>query len=400
MGGSGGIGGTALRPRSNGDVRPSPAAAQQVAERVLRGLPELVDRLGRLYRAEVDEYAQLPDETLRREVLPFTRRFVEAFFRALAERRTPSIGDVTDLEETGRRRLEMGVSLDAMLHVYRLAGRGVFEAVVRHVRPGEEVALAEIGPRWMDFVDLASSRTATGYLLASQEQVRRVEARRGAMLQSLLAAETPAEAAGVAAEFSLSLARSYVPVVAAAGDAAARIDALAEVCPAGSLVGARGRVVLVLAPIAAPSVAPLRRVLGEQAVVCGRAVAPGPALRSEVEHVERVLELVVDRGLHGVFTPHDLLLEQLVAGNERVARQLVDDVVAPIAGSDRTGLLEATLRTYLLTGSIAETADREAAHPNTITYRLRKVATVTGFDPRVPQEAAVLALALACHRGG
>jgi hypothetical protein len=378
---------------------PPESATQRVARRVLSDLPKLVERLGRAYRADVAEYAEMPDEALRGEVLPVSEAFISTFFWALAERRRPDPRDMPDLEAIGMRRLEMGVSLDAMLHVYRIAGVVVFEVAVEHVLPGEETALREIGARWMDWVDVCSSRTATGYLRASQDQVRRVEARRAAVLQAVLAADTPGEVAAVAADLSLTLARAYVPVLTTGDDTAAKTEAVARACPPGSLVGVRARHLVILTPLRPPEVGPLRGVLGDKAVVCGRPVPPGHALRSEVDHAERVLDIAVQRGLSGVYSPKDLLVEQLVAGNERVALQLAEDVAAPIAAADRGGLLMATLRTYLRTGSIAATAERESAHANTITYRIRRVAEITGYDARVPQEAAVLVLALACARG-
>jgi hypothetical protein len=382
-------------------ARTPDSPTQRVARRVLANLPKLVQRLGKRYRAEVPEYAHLSDQAVQEEVLPVSRRFIETFFWALADRRSPDAREMPDLHEIGRRRLEMGVSLDAMLHVYRIAGRGVFEEAVEHVLPGEEAALAEIGARWMDWVDVCSSRTATGYLQASQDQLRRVEARRTAVLQALLAADTAAEVAGVAAEFSLTVAPAYVPVVALADDAATKIDALLQLCAPGSLGAVRGRHAVVLGSLRGPDGAALRGVVGSRGVVVlGRPTTPGAQLRAELEHAERVLDIAAERRLSGTFSPKDLVLEQLVAAGDRVARQLAEDVIAPIVAADRGGLFVSTLKTYLETGSIAATAKREAAHPNTITYRLRRIAELTGFDARVPREAAHLVVALTCWPSG
>lgn len=369
---------------------------QSVACRMVERLPEVVQRLVELYRAEVPEYASLTDEVLQSEVLPVTRMYVDLFFSALAAGRLPQIAEVPGLEETGRRRLEMAVPLEAILHVYRIAGRGVFEALVEVVEPGEERALGEIGPRWMDFIDHGASRTASGYLRAAQEQVRRVEARRGAVLQALLAADDAAEVAAVAAEFSLALARTYVPVATPGEDAVSRLDGLVHRLPADSLVGARGRRLLILCPEIPPDVGRLRAELDVDLVVFGRAVAPGAALRAEVEQVERVLRLAVARGVNGTLTSRDLLLEQVVAADTRLGAQLCA-VVEPLVQRNRSELLVSTLRTYLATGSAATTAAREAAHPNTVTYRLRRVTELTGLDPRVPAEATVLVLGLAAE---
>jgi hypothetical protein len=294
----------------------------------------------------------------------------------------------------GRRRLEMGLSLEAMLHVYRLGGRATFEAMVAAAQPGEERGLGVIGAAWMDFVDQLSSRSATGYLNASHEFVRRVEARRGAVLQAVLASADKAELAAVCAEFSLTLAAEYSPVLLVDEHSVGHLDGLLAACPVGSLGGARARGALVL--VAGPP--DLSRLLGIQrdgAAIWGRAAPPGPSLRAEVEHLERLAEVVVGRGLTGVFGPSDLLIEQIVASNPRLETMLVDEVLGPALRADRSGQLLSTLRAYLETGSVAETAKQEITHPNTVSYRLRRIAQVTGYDARVPRDAAVLVVALA-----
>ena len=64
----------------------------------------------------------------------------------------------------------------------------------------------------------------------------------------------------------------------------------------------------------------------------------------------------------------------------------------PLAGRDHDGLITSTLRTFLATGSVPDTAKREVVHPNTVLYRLKRVRELTGLDPRVPADAAVLVL--------
>lgn len=370
----------------------------RVAGRMLGSLPDLVDRMGAAYQAEVPEYAALSAEELRAEVLPVSSAVVETFFRAVADGRPPDAFEVPGLEEMGARRLEMGITLEPMLHVYRIAGRAVFESVVDAIEPGEEAALAEIGARWMDYIDQSSSRAATGYMAASDERVRRDEARRGAVLQALVGARDAAEVAAVASEFSLSLASAYAPVVAPASEG--HLDEVVAAAPPGSFAGYRGSVLLVLVPEDVPDVAGLHRVVGEAPMAWGRPSPPGPALRQTVDRAERALAAAVSRGLATVVGPEDLLLEQVAVADEALATTLERVVVVPLRAKDPSGALESTLRVYLGCGSVPETARLEIVHANTVGYRLRRVAVLTGFDPRVPAEAAVLVLALvAADRG-
>ena len=120
------------------------------------------------------------------EVLPVSRRIVEAFFAGILAGRTPDATEVVELADMGRRRLEMGIPLEPMLHVYRVAGRVVWDAIVAATRTGEEAVLAGLGAAWMDYIDRAASIAAAAYLAASHDRLRAVDARRRALLEGLL----------------------------------------------------------------------------------------------------------------------------------------------------------------------------------------------------------------------
>jgi DNA-binding PucR family transcriptional regulator len=93
----------------------------------------------------------------------------------------------------------------------------------------------------------------------------------------------------------------------------------------------------------------------------------------------------------------DLLPERALAGDGHARRQLVATVYQPLveAGS---GLLE-TLTTYLDTsGSIEATGRALFVHPNTVRYRLRRIADVTGLAPSDARDAYTLRVALTLGR--
>jgi hypothetical protein len=354
-----------------------------------------VTELGDAYRSEVPEYAALPRELIAGEVLRVSRSVIEVFLDAVAKGKPPDASLVGELEEMGRRRLEMGISLEALLHVYRVAGREFFNTIVAEIRVGEEGSLREIGAYWVDYIDRCSTRASTGYIEASNERVRRIEARRSAVLQALIAANDQAEVAAVASEFSIGVASAYAPILVAADQG--RLDDLVAVSPANSLAGFRGSVLLLLAPEAVPSLRPVRATFGDILVVWGRPVAPGSTLRAEIEQAERVLASALARGITDVLGPDDLLVDQLVLSGRRSATALDRLVLGPLRAKDPGGALVATLKAFLSCGSIPEAARIAVVHPNTAAYRLRRVAELTGYDPRVPAEAAVLVLAVAAH---
>lgn len=365
-----------------------------VAARVLTGIDDVVVSLGQAY-PEVPEYAAMGPGVLTREVLPTSRRIVEAFFVPLRDGVEPDPAHVEELPEMGRRRLEMGVPLEPLLHVYRICGRVVWDAIVASTAAGEERVLAELGARWMDYIDRAASIAAASYLAASHEWLRGVDARRRALLDELLAATEPAEVAAVSIRFSTVLASAYVPVLVDGDHAHSRIDAIVSAAPDGTIAGYRSGRTLALVPAPLLDVQPICRAAGRALVTWADPAPPGPSLLLEVSRAETLLHAARASGATtGAFGTDELLVEQLLVGNARVADALRRKVLDALAGRDHDGLITSTLRAYLESGSVSATAKAEVVHSNTVLYRLNRVKALTGLDPRVPVEAALLVLAL------
>ena len=366
-----------------------------VVDRVMRDLDDLVASIGEAMTREIPEYGALEPDVMRTEVLPVTRRVVDTFLTAFRAGTPVPPRDLRALGESGRARLRLGVPLDAVLHAYRLAGRLLWDSVLRHLEPGDELMLGDLAARWIEYVDNASSAVAKNYLAESHTMLRSLDARRRELVEALLTADGPAEVAAVSLRFSTVLAASYVPVLVAGGGAAARIDALLAAAPDASLGGHRGENVLLLVPDRVDDVSRLQAAAGEALLAWGRPAAPGPALLAEVTHVEDLVAAARSQGrLTGAFGPDELLVEQLMLGNARVARALRERVVDVLLARDPSGAVVSTLRSYLATGSVPETARLEVVHPNTVTYRLGRVRDLTGLDPRVPAEATLLVLGL------
>jgi len=93
----------------------------------------------------------------------------------------------------------------------------------------------------------------------------------------------------------------------------------------------------------------------------------------------------------------DLLPERVLVGDATARRRLVEQAYVPLSAAG--GALLETLAAHVEHGRSLEAAARVLyVHPNTVRYRLRKVAEVTGWDPLDPRESYVLALALAVGR--
>jgi len=92
---------------------------------------------------------------------------------------------------------------------------------------------------------------------------------------------------------------------------------------------------------------------------------------------------------------HDELLSARVLNGDRAAlRPLIDKLKTEIRDDVRS-----TLAVYLEQAPTIEGCARQMfVHVNTVRYRLKRVAEVTGFDPINPQDALALRLALMLGR--
>src|SRR5690606_37542990 len=92
-----------------------------------------------------------------------------------------------------------------------------------------------------------------------------------------------------------------------------------------------------------------------------------------------------------------LLAERALAGDTEARRILRIDVYNALERAG--GSLLDTVDAFMATGGVLEgTARALFVHPNTIRYRMRRVAEVTGFSPFVPHDAFLLRVALVIGR--
>lgn len=192
-------------------------------------------------------------------------------------------------------------------------------------------------------------------------------------------------------------------VVAGAAPTGDRADAVAAVADwaaasgRSAMSGVHGdRLVLVLAGAAAPE-AGVENLFGEGPVVLGR---PGSGLRSAINSAADALS-GLDVAAAWPEAPRmidadDLLAERVLAGDQRAATRLRAAVYVPLAASPH---LLATVDAYLAAGGALEpTARNLFVHPNTVRYRLHRVADLTGRDPWDPRDLLVLQTAVILGR--
>jgi DNA-binding PucR family transcriptional regulator len=93
----------------------------------------------------------------------------------------------------------------------------------------------------------------------------------------------------------------------------------------------------------------------------------------------------------------ELLPERALTGDSSAIAALHTDVMRPLA--DAGPALTDTLDAYLDCGGAIEACARKLfVHPNTVRYRLRRIADFTGHDPTQPRDAYVLRVAATVGR--
>ena len=95
----------------------------------------------------------------------------------------------------------------------------------------------------------------------------------------------------------------------------------------------------------------------------------------------------------------ELLPERALLGDSSAIAALETDVMRPLAEAGPA--LTETLDAYLDSGGAIEACARKLfVHPNTVRYRLKRIADFTGRDPTVPRDAYVLRVATTVGRLG
>jgi sugar diacid utilization regulator len=210
-----------------------------------------------------------------------------------------------------------------------------------------------------------------------------------------------ASALGWSARGDVAVVLGRVPAQRAETDVFAEARRLARVAGMDALCAAQGeRLVVLLGDVkdageAAGSVAEL---FGDGPIVVGP-VADG----LDHAHLSARAALSAYRAAAGwpaaprPVRSSELLPERALAGDGHARRHLVDEVYLPLVHA--RGTLIETLTVYLESGGSIEATGRALfVHPNTVRYRLKQVAELTGFSPSDPRDGFVLQIALVLGR--
>jgi DNA-binding PucR family transcriptional regulator len=144
----------------------------------------------------------------------------------------------------------------------------------------------------------------------------------------------------------------------------------------------------------------LMTVFAEGPVVIGpTATTLAAAHRSAREAIAGMNAVAGWNGAPRPVAARELLPERALLGDTTAIAALEVEVMRPLG--DAGPALAETLDAYLdLGGAIEACARKLFVHPNTVRYRLKRIADFTGRDPTVPRDAYVLRVASSLGRLG
>ncbi|MFW6689993.1 PucR family transcriptional regulator [Streptomyces sp. MAR4 CNX-425] len=391
-----------------------------VDARLRARVPALTRRVVDRLLAELPVYAALPPEEVAGDIADIVQRSLRLFADVLQRRGPARDDELVRQRESAAQRAEEGVPLDAILSAYQIGTAMGWEEISAEARPADLADVQEVLTHLFVLQRQLVSAVSAAYLEARQVLDVQEHAPRHALLAALLAGE-PLE--GIARRTGLRPAPRYVAMtlhVAPHPDehspgSRARIAARRKIRrlqtalngfagePALTALDAGGGTALLPVPVPEePAWAALCGLIDRTALAVGAPVTAAAAeaapdgLPAAVAQTADIVELVrrTDRP-PGLYRLADVLLDyQLSRPSEALAG--LAELLEPLAG--RPELLH-TLETYL-----ARDLDRRGTaaalhvHPNTVDYRIRRIARLTGLTPTAPADARRLSAALVARR--
>ncbi|WP_106396309.1 PucR family transcriptional regulator [Actinocorallia populi] len=356
-------------------------------------LPELTSRLSEELQRQVPFYAGQPQAVLDGPLRQAIEANLRISLRVLQERRAFNAEERAEVIAWSALRAEQGVPLEAVLTAYLLAVELCWKALMEEARPDEAEELGALGLHLFGYLRSAAPAVTLAHVQRHGEQQ---EARR-AMLEALLSG---APAGDLASGAGVPLAASYEVLVLRTAEGGnltasqAALDAYAEARVLARFDGDTGtallpvRADLRLDELMAGIVSSSEHPVTISAALAERTESVPAALREATEVAELVTRLGRPPGLYRM---EDVLLEYQLARPGNALAQLA----AKLDPLDERPELMDTLRVYVRNGhNRRQSALDLQVHRNTLDYRLRNIAALTGLDPSGAEGFRLLAAAL------
>ncbi|GAB2665203.1 helix-turn-helix domain-containing protein [Prescottella soli] len=398
-----------------------------VADQLAQHTHTIVADTVELVWRQVPFYRSLPEEAVRSDVTAIIRCNFEVLIASLRSLRTTDDAGLIRIRESAQRRAEELVPLAEVLHAYHLAVDHWWKVIGDLAGPEDTTDLSRAGTLLHKHLLAATTAVLAGYGSDPAVHGQDDSARRDLFLELTSGSNTT----GTAERFGIDLPRLYwvlsLHVEPHPDERSADIDTVVaerrkvrrlqrELDNVGrdnalSMLTSSGGGVLI--PILEPdpgvddwhdspqyallsrNLRDMERTIGA-AVLTAVSVAAPPEVPQAYEHAREILDVARRSGRgNGTVRLQDVALEYQLT-RPSAATPLLADLLSPL-GSHPV-VLE-TLESYL-----DARCDRAAAaaalhvHPNTVAYRLRKVAALTGLDVGTAPDLVRLVAAVAARR--
>ncbi len=382
----------------------------------LRDLPAVARKLVAHFADNVAPCSLRPGESLRGDVTEVTVRCLRIAIHLLDAGELPSDSDLADLRSSAAQWARAGFRLEYMLRIYHEGIRLGWELVTEKAREGDVTAVADASRLWMALLEKVTVAATTGFV-AELDAIRR---ERDVAAQELVTALLSGQdAASVAQRSGLELADGYTVLAVSlarhpdernphvrpevvARRTLRRVEIELETLCEGkhlALLGPEGGTVLLPGSSATALIDEFRERIGTVAgveVTVALVHAEVPEIPSAAKQSHELLDLVRRLGRPaGAYSIADLALEYQLT-RPGPARKHLARVLEPL--DDAAELVE-TLETHIAHDLSRQlTARTLHVHANTVDYRLKRVAQLTGFDPTRPSGLRQLQAALIARR--
>ena len=304
-------------------------------------------------------------------------------------------------EALGARAVEQGASLAEVVDLYLSAAWRVWPTLPA-VGAADASTVREAGSAVLHVVDDAVAAVATGFMSARRAMVRREESLRREFVDDLLSgAADPAGLLVRADGYGLNLGGDHQIVVARATqpfrDATPVLSEVAAALPLDHFVATRDGLLVVVVPVADDAVTEAVRTAvrdREDARIGVGRLREGPAgVARSFTDAREALALADRMGWPDqVVAAERTIVYQVLLRDRAALDDLIESVLTPLAtarGGARP-LLE-TVYAYCETGgNVTATASWLHLSPRAVSYRLERVAELTGWRPTDPRHRYVL----------
>jgi sugar diacid utilization regulator len=358
-------------------------------------------------RTEVRAYATFGDAAQFAAVVTDTQRHLQTLARWAPRGRMPDADELAFIGELARERAAAGFPLEAMLHAFRVGHRVLWDWLIAHVEDERKGDIALVLTPFMhEYLGVVTRQLTESYIEAAQTSVADADKNRRDLFEALLRGDESGRIHALAQALGLQTEAPYV-VIAATVESAAP-DSLNDLlrraeevvqrrlreAGADAIPVLREDELVLLVPWAAdhrhilrtavePAAASLAQMYGARFAAGGSMVCDGLAgIRLGYHEARLALQRAAATGAFVALADASLFESLLALGAPAVQRRLPvwARELAQEGPPEQHDLLR-TLLAYLAADlSIERTARALFVHPNTVRYRLRRLARRTGLD--------------------